>query len=326
VIGSQRISSSSGIKPVSGSGANMTDPKVTTIVLNRNNYTDTEKCIASLLEQEYKNISIIIIDNGSSDGSGRKLLLNFENVSNIEFILLKENNGFAEGNNIGIRKALEQGAEYVFLLNNDATVAPKCISTLIRIGESNARIGIVGAVNLYANDHARIWYSGGIMNWVRGRFVDETSNTRYDHGDRRIREVDYVPGSSMLVKKAVVEKAGLMWAPYFLCYEEADWCMRAKRFGFLVVAAMETFIHHTVHATMSKSVEYYYMKRNYPVFMLRNCPKVLMPQAIICYCVKMPVVYLGLLLRDKQRIAILWQAHVDFILHRYGEKRSSDLI
>jgi GT2 family glycosyltransferase len=299
----------------------MTDPKVDVIILNWNNASDTKKCIISLLQQDYKNVDIIVVDNGSTDGSDETLQRHFKDISNIEFILLKENTGFAEGNNTGIRKALEHDADYIFLLNNDALVTPKCIATLVEVGGSDDRIGIIGAVNLYSHDPSRIWYSGGIISWGKSGFIDETSETLYDPNDRRVREVDDVAGSSMLVKKEVIKKTGLMWAPYFLCYEESELCLRTKKSGFRVVAAMEAVVYHKVHASMDNPTIYYYMHRNYPIFMLRNCPPLKMPGAIISYLVKIPVRYLKLILAgDSKLAAILWRAQVDFFRRRYSQK------
>lgn len=300
----------------------MGDPQVSAIVLNWNKASDTEKCITSLLEQDYKNIDILVVDNGSTDGSGKVLQRRFGTIPNIKVILLKENTGFAEGNNVGIRRALENAADYVFILNNDVVVTPQCIATLVEVAESDDHIGVVGATNLFLNDSTRIWYSGGVIRWARGRFIDETSNTLYDPNDRRIREVDDVAGSSMMVKRAVIEKIGLLWAPYFLCYEESDWCLRAKRGGFRVLAAMEAVVYHTVHASMSEPYELYYMNRNYPLFMLRNCPPLEMPKAILSYIARIPIEDFKLLIsRDKEKASALWQAHVDFLLHRYGERK-----
>jgi Predicted glycosyltransferases len=300
----------------------MADPKVSTIVLNWNNAPDTEKCITSLLEQDYKNIDIVVVDNGSTDGSDKTLKQRFGGVRNIELIFLEKNTGFAEGNNIGIRRALEQRTDCVFILNNDVVVTPRCISTLVQVAESDGHIGIVGATNLFADDTQRIWHSGGTRNWGRKRFFDDTANILYDPNDQRIRDVDCVVGSSMLVKKAVIEKVGLMWAPYFLCFEEMDWCLRAKKSGFRVVAAMGAVVYHKVHASLNKTLEYYYLNRNYPIFMLRNCPPLDMPKAILFYLIGIPIEYIKLLIsRDKERAAVLWHAHVDFLLHRYGERK-----
>lgn len=304
----------------------MGHPKVSTIVLNWNNAADTGKCITSLLEQDYKNVDIFVVDNGSTDGSGRVLQRRFGTISNIKLILLKENTGFAEGNNVGIRRALENAADYVLMLNNDVVVTPHCIATLVEVAESDDHIGIVGATNLFLHDPTRIWYSGGVLHWARGRFIDETSNTLYDPNDRRIREVDDVAGSSMMVKRAVIEKVGLLWAPYFLCYEESDWCLRAKRGGFRVLAAMGATVYHAVHASMSEPNELYYMNRNYPLFMLRNCPPLMIPIAIMRYIINIFINYLrSLLKKDDKRAVILRRAFFDFLLHRYGEKRVQDI-
>ncbi|NQT22324.1 MAG: glycosyltransferase family 2 protein, partial [Candidatus Omnitrophica bacterium] len=122
----------------------MSEPRTSIVILNWNQKDDTAKCLKSLEKLLYKNYGIIVVDNGSKDGSPDFLKNNF---SNITLIKNEENLGFAEGSNIGIRHALSVGTDYVLLLNNDLVVQEDFLGILVEAAEKDSKIGILGAVN-----------------------------------------------------------------------------------------------------------------------------------------------------------------------------------
>ena len=117
-------------------------PLVYVLVLNRNNWKDTNRCLTSLRLLDYSPRTVLVLDNGSTDSSVLKIQ---EEFPEFEIIALSENLGFAKGNNVGIRLAMERGADYVWVLNNDTVVNPGALRAMVKKAERDPRIGAVGS-------------------------------------------------------------------------------------------------------------------------------------------------------------------------------------
>ncbi|MGP8012425.1 MAG: glycosyltransferase family 2 protein, partial [Halobacteriota archaeon] len=143
------------------------EPKVAIVVLNWNGKRDTVECLASLNEIDYSNYEILLVDNGSTDGSQKYFRAQYPEI---ELIENEMNLGFAEGNNVGIRHAMNGRADYVLLLNNDTFVHPKFLSELVRVAEGGSRIGFVGPKIYYQEWRGQrdvIAFAGGCVNlWI----------------------------------------------------------------------------------------------------------------------------------------------------------------
>lgn len=195
--------------------------------------------------------------------------------SNQHFILIKneKNYGFAEGNNIAIRYSLKAlKPDYILLLNNDVVVDKEFLNELVKVAESSVKIGIVGAVNYCYDYPKRIWYSGGIINWPKCKLTDITRN-KIDKGQfKKIRDVDEVAGSSLLIKTEVIYKIGLLYPNYFFFFEETEWCVKAKKNNYTVYANLNSKIWHkgSVSANTIHGFSEYYLTRNRFIFMQRN--------------------------------------------------------
>ncbi|MFQ6119425.1 MAG: glycosyltransferase family 2 protein [Methanosarcinales archaeon] len=195
--------------------------------------------------------------------------------SNQHFILIKneKNYGFAEGNNITIRYALKVlKPDYILLLNNDVVVDKEFLNELVKVAESSEKIGIVGAVNYFYDYPKKIRYSGGIMNWTKVNLTDITRNKIDKEQFRKIRDVDEVAGSSLLIKVEVIYKIGLLYSDYFLFFEETEWCVQAKKNNYAIYANLNSKIWHKGSASTSTipGVAQYYLTRNRFLFMKRN--------------------------------------------------------
>jgi GT2 family glycosyltransferase len=203
----------------------MINPKVFIIILHYKNWKDTNECLASLKNLNYDNFKTIVIDND------------------------KENRGFAGGNNLGIKQALEKGADYVLLLNNDTVVEPNFLKELVEAGESDKKAGILGPI-------------GGKINWLYTKGVHVTKNNKY------------ISGACMLVKREVIEKIGLMDEEYFLYCEDVDWCLKARKAGYKCVVVLEAKIWHKVSSSAkAESFSYiYYHTRNGLLLAKKNAP------------------------------------------------------
>ncbi len=165
----------------------------------------------------------------------------FENsYANSELIIIKneKNYGFAEGNNIGIEFALNNGAKYIFMLNNDTVVASNFLELLIEVMEKDAEIGIAGPTCYYYDEPSTVWQAGIIFNWWTGEIKNISAS--------RIQEVDCVSGCAMLIKNTVFKNISLLDTRFPFGNEDFEYCTRARRKGFRVVHVPDSKIWHKV--------------------------------------------------------------------------------
>src|SRR5206468_3064279 len=138
----------------------------------------TLDCLESLAQLDYPNYRVLVVDNGSYDGTSEAIRSQYPGVSVLEN---SENLGFAEGNNVGIRQALAEGADYVTLLNNDTVIDPQMLSALISVADSDEKIGIVGPMIYYYSDPEVIWSAGNAIDWRTGTLERLYADTRDNH-------------------------------------------------------------------------------------------------------------------------------------------------
>jgi GT2 family glycosyltransferase len=242
--------------------------KVCIIILNWNGKKDTIECLESLKMVEYPNYEIILVDNGSTDGSVeslRKLYPDMEIIENLN------NLGFAAGNNVGIRKAIEKGADYVLLLNNDTTVNKDFLNNLITVAKNDDMIGIAGPIIRYYSEPENSWFEKGKINWFSFNIATHTKIT----DDKEVVSTDFMTGCAFLIKKATIEKVGFLTDEYFFYFEDVDYSLRAKNAGFKIVVTPLSKIYHKVSATASKKFKpesLYYANRNRFWIIKTYCP------------------------------------------------------
>lgn len=243
----------------------MPTPSVAIVVLTWNQRDLVLDCLASLRVLNYPNYSIIVVDNASCDQTANVIRANFPDATVIEN---SENLGFAEGNNVGIRYALEHGAEYVMLLNDDTIVDAQMLDELIVVAEKAPKIGLVGPAIYYQNQPEVIWSAGNNIDWDTGTLKRLHADTRLDP-EQPAFEADYLTGCALCVKSAVIDRIGLIDPRYFIYYEETDWCMRARAAGYKAVLVPRARIWHQVSATMKQDspATVYYMTRNAFLFL-----------------------------------------------------------
>ena len=221
----------------------MHTPLTYVIVLNWNGRDDTLECLASLRDSAGPSVCILVVDNGSVDGSQEAIRREHPGVTLLE---TGSNLRFAGGNNAGIRFALERGAEQIMLLNNDTTVDPAFLGAMTGTLQSSSDIGIVAPKILYSADPGRLWYAGGEISFWTGtmhhRGIRETEGGVPDIPC----ETGYASGCCLLAKRSTVESIGLLDESYFMYSEDADWCMRARRAGFRVMYEPRARVWHKV--------------------------------------------------------------------------------
>ncbi len=243
-------------------------PKVAIIILNWNGKEDTVECLESFRKVAYPCYKVLLVDNASTDGS---VGLFRQRYPDIELIVNEKNLGFAGGNNAGIKRALEGGADYLLLLNNDTVVYPDFLGGLVDVAESDARVGIVGPKICFYSGPEKVWSAGGTINMATGRIGNDGEGLPQE-GLRGTKEVDYVSGCALLIKAAVARQIGPMDEDYFLYFEEADWNLKARRLGYVCMVNNDVRILHKSGMAVKKikGSDYYYTVRNLPRFVGRN--------------------------------------------------------
>lgn len=232
----------------------MNYPKVSIIVLTWNNYTDTKECIESLVKITYPNYEIVVVDNGSQDGSIQKIHLEFPNLT---YIFNKENLGFTGGNNVGMKYAVESGTEFLLVLNNDTTVKNDFLEPLVEDMLHDEKIGIIGPIIYYYDAPEQLYAAGRrLVFWRR--------NPKEFNLFRDKEEIDGVIGCCMLIRKELIKKIGYFCEQYFLGWEEVDYCLQAKKAGYRIVCEKKSEIWHKSRRTLNKVpvLEAYYSSRN----------------------------------------------------------------
>lgn len=243
----------------------MIHPKVSIIILNWNGLEDTIECLESLSKITYPNYEVIVVDNGSEGDDVGVLRNRF--ASYIHIIENDKNYGFAEGNNIGVRHALKGEAVYILLLNNDTIVAPDFLAELVKVAESDSKIGILGPKVYFYHVPNMIWFAGGKISLLAGssnRGYKQVDEGQFDEVDR----VDFLTGSCMLIKTGVLETIGLLDPMYFFAFEDVDLCLRSIRAGFSNVFVPNSKIWHKVYRSGARDPHstYYHTWRSTIIF------------------------------------------------------------
>ncbi|OGG35715.1 hypothetical protein A2363_02990 [Candidatus Gottesmanbacteria bacterium RIFOXYB1_FULL_47_11] len=259
--------------------------KISVIIVNWNGWKDTLICLASLAKIRDINVSLqtIVVDNGSTNESVARIRKKFPNITLLE---TGKNLGFTGGNNVGIRHALAQGADFVWLLNNDTFVDKGVLSFLGAFDDS--RVGVAGCKIYFApgrefhhhryKDTERghvFWYAGGIVDWANmyasHRGVDAVDRGQYD----KTEETAFVTGCSMIIRREVVEKIGMLDDNYYLYLEDLDYCLRAKKAGYKLLYEPSSVVWHVNAGSSARPgnpLHEYYFTRNRLLLGFRYAP------------------------------------------------------
>lgn len=256
-------------------------PRFSIIILNWNGKTDTLACLDSLKKIDHPSFDIIVVDNGSIDDSCAAIKAAFPSVHLIE---TGKNLGFAEGNNVGIRHALENGADWLFLLNNDTVVDSTILHAFQTQIEKDPKAAIIGGTPYLFEDQNRLDHLGGKWNKKTAQF--DFIGLRDIDSDllwKQNLSLDYACGCALLIKRDVFEAVGLLEPRFFLIWEEADFCFRAKRAGFTIQTCRNAKLWHKVSASFKgKNHSTYFWWRNRLFWIERNCS----PREKFCIYIK----------------------------------------
>ncbi|MDP1547600.1 MAG: FAD-dependent oxidoreductase [Anaerolineales bacterium] len=194
------------------------------VLLTQNHYEDTRECLVSLLKSDHPETRIIVVDNGSNDGTPGKIRESFSDVHVIEN---GQNIGIPAGYNVGFKYALQQGADYVLMLNYDTVVSPQMVTELLSVAESDPKAGMI-MPKVYYYGSERIWSSGGhyrsfppsILLTDRRKGVEDSTRT-----------IEYAPNCGLLIHRRAFEKVGFFDPGYIFYYDDWDFSERLRAYG-----------------------------------------------------------------------------------------------
>ena len=189
----------------------------------------TAACFDSLLSQDYPNLVVLLVDNASYDGSGERLR---DRYPSIRYLNTGANLGFTGGNNRGIQYAIEHGADYLLILNNDTVVERDCVSVLMRSAAEAGRFGAIAPKILYWDDPRSLWFAGGDFSSVRAMGMHRRMGATEDPADKpRLEPVTFVSGCCFLMPVGVAKEVGGFREDYFIYGEDVELSLRLARAG-----------------------------------------------------------------------------------------------
>lgn len=213
-------------------------PLVFIVTLNWNRRDDTLAFLRSCQSLAYPRYRTLLVDNGSADDSLQAVAVAFPGV---EQIANGANLGFAAGMNVGLRRALAEGADYVLLANNDTELEPGMLSWLVAEAEARGAALTAPAI-YYFTERDRIWWLGGKL---RPLLLEIRPYRTLPHGQKPV-DADFVTGCGVLISRECLERVGLLDERFFMYYEDSDYCLRVRRAGLRILVVPAAAMYHKV--------------------------------------------------------------------------------
>ena len=224
------------------------------VLVNWNSFDLTKDTIISLQAAIFQNFDIIVVDNGSMDGSGDALKNHFPYI-----ILIKaeHNKGFTGGNNLGMQYALDHGYIYIMMLNNDVLVDPYFLQPLVDTLEKNANIGAVQPLIYFHHNKNLIWNAGSVYHALLGVCTTPDYNKKdpehsFKHQQKKI---DWITGCAFMIRASVLRETGLLKEGFFIYYEDVDLSFRIKNAGFQLSYVPNAVIYHIAGMSQKATIK-----------------------------------------------------------------------
>lgn len=240
--------------------------KVGIIIVTYNSQKDIGRLLDSIIIQDYKNLEVYVVDNNSSDKT-LNVTHSYQSKISMQIISSRINQGFARGNNIGIRRAMDEGCDLVFILNPDIQLEERCIDILVNRIKSDESIGIIGPTVLYGNESENIIQSFGVnVNFRTQKKVAPYGNEKLSTELPAEIYVDYVLGGAMMIRTDVLRIIGLFEEDYFMYNDELDMAFRVKQSGYKTLSVRDAIVRHyhdfSHRNKTGYNIMYYYVIRN----------------------------------------------------------------
>lgn len=217
-------------------------PLVLIVLLNWNSHEETVTAVESVLRMDYPNFHVLIVENGSTDNSAVEL----RKITSPRVELLESgvNNGYTGGCNLGMIRALELGAEYVWLLNNDSVVASDTLSSIIALAQSDPKIGLVTPVIASLDEVPHITFAGGICDMAAATYEETNDIAIAQQWAVEHPKAGLVIGTAMLIRASLMKEVGMLDESFFMYYEDIDYAARSLKAGYRNVVDWSSFVYH----------------------------------------------------------------------------------
>ena len=229
------------------------------VIPTYNRVDDLLDCLHSLIKTGINEDRVIVVDNHSQDDTAQKLASKFPEVN---LIALEENFGAAKASNLGFEVALQKGAELVLRLDSDTVVDSEfCLRLLGKVGQY-PDVGVFSPKIYFYEPSDEIWFAGA--NQHRWHF-GATQDHRYEkdaYNNSQVREIDYVWGAAMLIKREVLQKTGGFDTDFFIYYEEVDFCLRVKELGYKLLLIPDSYVWHKVGSAVNNARTAFHWNRS----------------------------------------------------------------
>ena len=301
-------------EPARGAGARKEAPFVIALVLNWNNLPDTLECVDSVRRSDYSNLALRVVDNGSREDPSAVL---HESYPDVGVLRNPRNLGYGGGNNSGMKRAIDEGAAYILLLNNDVVVAPDCVRQLVAAAEADSRIGMATPKVFYYDRPTEIYWDGGIVDWKSGELPHDSRRLPVEGG---IVRSEWLTGCSLLVRVATIREVGLLDERYFLYFEDADWSVRAASRGWTNAVVLQARAWHKVSRSAgggaNPAVRFYHFRNRY-MFVAAHGPSRGRLRWKLRYAFKMCSAYTSVR-HERERRQVVLAAVVNLLRARSG--------
>jgi len=301
----------------------MNTPKIITVILNTNRREDTLACLDSLASSDYANHEVIVLDSASSDGSVEAIQ---QKHPSVHVMRLKENKGYAGNNNVGIQEAMARGADWVFVLNEDTVLDPRCLSEMIAVAERDAKIGIVGPMVYHHDEPTVIQSAGGRMtgDW-RASHIGQNEPDRGQFVQPH--NVQWISGCAILLRRSVIEQVGMLDERFFYYFEETEWCLRTTRAGWTIMQVPVAKLWHKGvqrNYQPKPSVTYYATRNRLLMCAKHRAPANVwvslaseMGRTLVSWSIKPSWRHM------RQHRDAMWRGLMDFAAHRWGQMEAA---
>ena len=288
--------------------------KTAVVVLNWNGAEDTLACLRSLSNGSSPPPLIIVVDNASTDDS--VFLIRQSTLADV-VLENRENLGFAEGNNVGIRHALALDVDVVAILNNDTLASAAAINELASLAAWSRQLIAISPIIRYV-DSSDIWFQGGVVDrgWPRHLQADEVQAAH----DGKMRETETLSGCCIVADRRVWTKNGLFDPAYFLIFEDSEWSVRARRCGVTLFVAPTVEIAHKVSRSFTGSTALlaaFYFARNGLRFVRTHHSRHL-PRFLVKWVLR-PTASAIVRRRPKQELGFRWLGVAAFAVNQSGQ-------
>lgn len=301
------------------------DPRVAVVILNWNGAQDTIECLDSLHADTYANKVVIVVDNGSADGSWNQIR---DAHPWIHLLRSEANLGFTGGNNLALKRPEVKSADYVYFLNNDTVSEPDALRCLVAAAESDDALGMLTPAIYYFDQPSDPWFIDSSIDQCYQRIVHENEGPAGDREGPRI--IPWASGCAMLIRGEAIRQLRGFDDRFFLIWEDVDLSLRLRDLGSQIAVVPSARVLHKVSRSFQGSLvgEYYHLRNHLLLLTLRgDRSRGLVKLRVVSQHARSALKQGWKLAEMRKAVATLgmcWCAVVDHVCNRYGPKRTGD--